>query len=417
MLLRTMISRQLRPRVGIDISVLVRCLADVKLSDPLAYCNIKKLEVNQKISQMSLDRKDYLDKSVKHILKKDIQVFEMPLMLNRRVSLNALNHREIYRKSAIADGIKTGRWNPNEDQLIQKNMDILLGEMRSKKNREVFLENLFSPSEKKYTKEKINIVGSFLGQGLKDPRLPCEIFNRARILLGNDDRGQKIIFTEEDDKTIIDYLNNNKKDSTPFRTLSKMLGYPRSVIYQRNNRILQHGGDKFKRGVYTDEENKEIISAVFHDNKNALQDSHLPSDPLWEKLGRKLKRRPFGIYQHWEVAIKVYLLKYEHGREDVDFRIILIDYFLENNIMFRNETSWSEVMKDERFKGTTAAYLQRLYCDLIRKVKKKYPGIEEDEITSQTIKSYLDGRKRFNKKGKDAYLRLTEDYVSIREKM
>ena len=86
MLIRAM-TRGLRPGVLIpsenlktDISVLVRTLAAVKLSEPSGYCSIKKLEVNQKISQMKLDRKDFLDKSVMYILKKDIQVPEAPFI-------------------------------------------------------------------------------------------------------------------------------------------------------------------------------------------------------------------------------------------------------------------------------------------------------------------------------------------------
>ena len=40
-----------------SLSLLVRCLANVKLSDqPVKYCNIKKLEVNQELSEMKLDK-------------------------------------------------------------------------------------------------------------------------------------------------------------------------------------------------------------------------------------------------------------------------------------------------------------------------------------------------------------------------
>ena len=75
-------------------------------------------------------------------------------------------------------------------------------------------------------------------------------------------------------------------------------------------------------------------------------------------------------------------------------------------------------MKDDRFKGTTSNILQRLYCDLVSRVKKKYPGIEDSEITSKVIKSYLDGiNKRPTKNAKGGFSKLIEDYVEIKEEM
>ena len=367
-----------------DISMLVRTLAAAKLSEPSGYCSIKKLEVNQKLSQMKLDRKDCLDKSVMYILKKDIQVLEVPLMLDKKTNMNSI--RKYYGKNAnIPDSIKFGKWNPDDDKLIRQNLDNLVNEMRSEKNRDAFIENIFSPSGNAYYLEKINIVGSFLGQGLSDPRLPCEIFYRASTLIR-----KRITFTEEDDKTIIDYLKHNKTDKAPFVSLSKVLGYPSSVIHLRTKRILQQG-DKRKAGPYSEEENREIMTSVFQDNKDALNQLSVPSDPLWSRLGKKLNRRPHNVHQHWEIVLKGALLLYEHKKENVDFRPIMIDYFVENNIKFRNETNWDEVMKDDRFKGTTSTILQRFYCDLVWRVKKKYPGIEDSEITIKVIKSNLDG--------------------------
>ena len=273
MLIRAM-SRGLRPGVlfpsenlKIDISVLVRTLAAVKLSEPSGYCSIKKLEVNQKISQMKLDRKDFLDKSVMYILKKDIHVLEAPLMLDKRMTLNTLKYNSVrtWKRAKIPDSIKYLKWNPDDDKLIRQNLDNLVNELRSQKNRDAFIENIFSPSDNEYYKEKTNIVGSFLGQGLSDPRLPCEIFYRASKLINS----QRITFSEEDDKTIIDYLKHNKKDTAPFASLSKVLGYSRVTIHTRYKRILQQGG-KRKTGAYSADENREIMTAVFQDKTICL---------------------------------------------------------------------------------------------------------------------------------------------------
>merc|ERR1711946_47108 len=66
----------------ISLSVLVRSLTDLKLSESIQYCSIKKLEVNWELSQQELDKSQPLDKCVAYILKEDIQVPEVTLMLN-----------------------------------------------------------------------------------------------------------------------------------------------------------------------------------------------------------------------------------------------------------------------------------------------------------------------------------------------
>ena len=75
-------------------------------------------------------------------------------------------------------------------------------------------------------------------------------------------------------------------------------------------------------------------------------------------------------------------------------------------------------MKDERFKGTTAFNLQLKYGAMVWEVKKKYPGIKDSEITSQCLKSYLDGiSKRSTKLEKDCFWRRVQDYIAIKEKL
>ena len=93
-----------RDNVKTDITMLVKTLTSVKLSEPKSYCSIKKLEVNQKISQMVLDGKDSLDLSVMHILKKDIQVLELPLMMNKTLSWSTLSRQ--WKRLNIPEGLK-----------------------------------------------------------------------------------------------------------------------------------------------------------------------------------------------------------------------------------------------------------------------------------------------------------------------
>merc|ERR1719189_2949814 len=129
-------------------------------------------------------------------------------MLNRKFrKLNVLQMSVIPRSrfKKIPDNVKVGRWTQKDFQLIRTNMDSLVAVTRAKKNKDEFLKDIFSPSEVKLHMEKINIIGCFLGQGLTDLRLPCEVYHRANTLFIGD-WGKKFIFTEEDDKTIINYM-------------------------------------------------------------------------------------------------------------------------------------------------------------------------------------------------------------------
>ena len=104
-----------------SLSVLVRCLTNVKLSDQqVKYCNIKKLKVNQELSQMKLNNKEHLNKCVTYILKEDIQVPEMTLMLNK--PLWVVGHSRKYEQ--IPDEVKRNRWSPIDNDLIKKNMEV-----------------------------------------------------------------------------------------------------------------------------------------------------------------------------------------------------------------------------------------------------------------------------------------------------
>ena len=376
------------PNVDWSLSVLVRSLTNVKLRDPIKYCSIKELKVNQELSLMKLDNTQHLDNCVDHILKKDIQVPAVTLMMDRKIN-NCLMSRTSYN---IPDEVKWNRWGPGDDQLIVDNMNDLLTGIGQKKNKDAVLESIFTPSSSTLHKRKTNIIGCFLGQGLPDLRLPCDIFQRANLLF-NEHLEQVVFFTERDDKQILDYMANEAKtDRTPYASLSKMLGYSAQSIRTRYNHILKHGCKH--SGAYTDDENRAIMLTLFQKNKNAQNQYYVPDDIVWENLSKKLHRTPKNIHHHWEGLIRPYILMFENGMENVDFRPILIDYFVANGIKFRSEIKWSEIMKDERFSGvTTAFFLQQKYGHLVKKVKKANPGIKDNEVTSEALQSYLAGTR------------------------
>ena len=168
-------------------------------------------------------------------------------------------------------------------------------------------------------------------------------------------------------------------------------------------------------GKYTSKEDREIMETIFEEKKNALHHHTAYSDPVWDKLGSKLNRRPHSLYIHWEGVIRPRILMHQNGVDHLDFRPILVDYFIEKDILFRNETkcNWSEIVKDKRFKGTTANYLSIIYRNLVRKVKITNPGIEYDDITSELVRQYLDSRSK-NRQNVKQHKSIIQDYLTIK---
>ena len=63
----------------------------------------------------------------------------------------------------------------------------------------------------------------------------------------------------------------------------------------------------------------------------------------------------------------------------------------------------------------------RFNGDLVIKVKKTNPGIEDDDITSEVLREYLDHRSRNPNKLKaykvKEHIRTIEDYLSIKNSL
>ena len=158
------------------------------------------------------------------------------------------------------------------------------------------------------------------------------------------------------------------------------------------------------------------MKTIFKQNENAFNHHYTLSDPIWTELGIQLNRPPRLIFDHWEVFIQPKILKFESKMEIEDIRRILIDYFVEKGIKFRSEINWGEVIKDERFKGTTPAVLSSKLRQIVYSVRKANPDIEVHDITIEVLHQYLDERARKHYMDKRSS-KLIEDYMNIKNSM
>ena len=145
--------------------------------------------------------------------------------------------------------------------------------------------------------------------------------------------------------------------------------------------------------TYSKEENVKIMEAVFDANKDVLKGSKIATTAdVWKQLGKKLNRSPANIYTHWNDFIFTTLSRYQSNVLHVDFREQLIDYCVKNNIMFSKEANWDVIVNNPMFKGATSSHLKRIYGTVRSNTKRKYPTIPDHQVTSETMKKYLDER-------------------------
>jgi len=86
-------------------------------------------------------------------------------------------------------------------------------------------------------------------------------------------------------------------------------------------------------------------------------------------------------------------VRYEAGVLDVDFKETLINYMVDNNIMFGQEANWDEIVNNPLFHGTIPTYLCRTYGVVKANAIRKYPNISKNEVTSVVMQKYLQERK------------------------
>jgi len=357
--------------------------------------------------------------SVRWTLEKNILVPSESLFCNvslysetygDHITSNSYKHKIV---GVVPSIIKIGKFTVRDKEIILQNGDNMMKEvMPRRQRRKVYKELLFGNVSDPYITEKRNILGLMFSENLPNIRLPCNVFQQVRKLTAN--RGD---FSAEEDKRILKFMASTTS-TTPWLDLGRILERTESSIHKRYNVILKHQ-DKTEgyQQNYSSEENVKMMKVVFAINKNALVDNQIKaSADVWKKLGEVLNKRPYNIYQHWMNFIHPTLVRYEAGVLDVDFRELLINYLVDNNIMYPQDANWDEIVKNPLFHGTTAAYLSQKYADILKQTKGKQPHLRHSEITTMTMQKYLHERRSYKpRKSKDVE-KLIFEYQNLKFK-
>ena len=385
-----------------------------------SFTRILSLEVNENILKMN-ENNTILDKVVNWILKKDIKVYTVALdassnyfwsLKTTATEYKAYKRRQVIKKGKFPKEIKAGFFSPSEDETISSNVREIMEISEKEKfaNNEMLLHELFSEIDDKNYKAKVNIVGHFLAQGLKSPRLACEVARRAKALFV-DNTGP---FTAKEDDEIMKFMKEEKFVNA-YAELSCILGRSSVSIYGRYNSYLRFK-DKEKVGIFSSDENKCIVKAILLSNQNALETNVIDKDVI-EVLAQDLSRKPANIKRHWLSFIQPLLIRHKAGVLDVDFRHILIDYCVENKIVYTQDANWTTISKEARFRGTTSRYLSEIYKSVRHNAKRRFPEMTDAQLTSDCLKYFLQNHSMKSKSGNKTFAYLTSFYDDLTNPM
>ena len=314
---------------------------------PVKRCSIRKLEANQKLLKTkTTPQTAAMDKCVKFILNRDIQVSEVSLMLDKRIRVKTLRNSILTNSKSDRNNIPTemkiGKFNPKDDETIKINMESLLKGVKLSKHEDEVLNQILSLSVEDDHLKKLNVIGLWLSQGLEDIRLPCDVAHRARRLYTSSRNKE---FTEEEDEMIMTFMETEGADTRqPWAHLSAKLRRSAQTIESHFRNALQHE-NKRKVGKFSAAEDELIMKAVFKLDENALDNVLGVSQNVWNVLGEKLNRRPKNIYSHWGTFIQPHLVRYNAGVHEDDIMDKLVDYCVNNGIKFRQDADWAAIAR------------------------------------------------------------------------
>jgi len=353
------------------------------------FCKLGDIE-KLKTLEKELTTKSSQEKICKIILKQNIRVPN--LFGYAKLKGNFHNGRRLRN---IPENVCFGRFDAEEDDAIMRNIEKLSKLTEEKSYSEILLVD----KGDEFLNTKMEIIGSFLSQGIQKVRLPQEIFIRARSLLVLS-RGE---LTEEEKRIIEEHLNSCE-NFRAWTSLAEKLNRDAQtiIVYARDH--LRYKG-KTKGGRLSVEESKTIMKDVFKTNKNALSNSDDVTERaiIWDELAQELNRPPKYVYRHWLDIIRPLLTRYEAGVLDVDFKIPLLEYCIKYDIQYPQNADWKKISSRPEFFGTTSLYLSNVYRH-IRDSTKAYYKLGGKEVTTKVMLEYqknVNSKPRRNKGEKD----------------
>ena len=198
------------------------------------------------------------------------------------------------------------------------------------------------------------------------------------------------------DRMIMKVVEEHGGTAAAWRMLSQSLGRPYSSVQRRYKIDLIHK-DKTTKSKFSTDENIPMLEFIFDKCPDALETA-LTFDVFdLEELAPIMNRSPRILSEHWHRYLHPLLTRHKAGVLNKDFRLVLLKHCVENNIEYTQDGNWEEIAKLPQFRGTTPAYLARIYARVrsdykYQTEKMTKQTIAQVDITSKVLLDYLQTR-------------------------
>jgi len=282
--------------------------------------------------------------------------------------------------------IVTSNFAKHEDKIIERNWASLLEVCRLTHAADEVIEVLFENSTKAREDKLCKaVVGHWLSQKLARPRLPADVLNRLRLRLMMT-QGR---FSREEDQQILAWAKENTSQGRqPIANMAELgarLGRNQKFLTQRYCNLESGQTPNIKSGLFSTEESKYILKAVFDAGWKLDGDGDSVKKTVFEKIGSSLMRKPKNVQKHWRDVLFPLLARHKAGNTELNYYERLIHYLAERGYRDSQEVDWAKVAALPEFAGATGSHLARLYHSRLRNARLQFSSLPPEQVSPQHL--------------------------------
>merc|ERR1719414_764964 len=254
-------------------------------------------------------------------------------------------------------------------------------------------------------KRQRNVVGCYLGYGLKRARHGSDIFPHSKIILYSN-LIIKSKYTPQEDQIILDQVAMNGDTNSTWKTLSRILNKsvlnPANIRY-RYLRILKSGC--YKSGHWTLEEDTVLLESLFENKPRKIETiksvNHISLGNIDE-----LKRFKSAIKSRFESILKPILLSYHLGILNHNWKYNFVAHILNKKYKASKEVIWEELV--DIYPGQTCISLTYYLHSIVKSDKLDFTIALQDHLNKlKNSEDYTEKQKEYRQKIADIYTKCT----------
>ena len=302
------------------------------------------------------------------------------------------------REMKLSGKVKAGKFNKDDEAVIEKRFETLLAETRL--DKDALMKELYAANkvgERAVDEEfklKRQLAGFWLLQGMKDGdrRLPMEVYNKLAVLLYRGD------FTKEDDATILDWVEKN--GATRWAELARKLGRMHlragSTVKTRYEE-LKGNAEGNRKGAFDSEEFSLLIGEVLKQDPEAFEKPFEENRLDFKNMSQHMGRSRIRVRTVYASNVHPTVRRHKLGNLEKDVRGELIEQVKKNGWKLGADIEFDKLARLPMFEGHNSHSLQSLYSGLLVSTMNRLRGKSTREVTLDQVEVWWNSTTRYTK--------------------